>query len=158
MRLPLTSVSTHPISPVMEQLANLRELLRMAAEDHAAINAGMDSFRRMLTGDLPQDASREFDDLKFLFRDKLPRHFAYEEQKIFPLLVADNPSKEVSRLILELKEEHQRLLVDVRWLNLELSSLSQMQSVGEARTECFDFFNRLKDHASKEDELFRLVS
>jgi iron-sulfur cluster repair protein YtfE (RIC family) len=142
----------------MEAQLELRELLRMAAEDHAAFNAGMDSFRRMLTGDPTPDASREFDDLKFLFRDKLPKHFAYEEEKIFPLLLADNPSTEVSRLILELKVEHQRLLVEVRWLNLELSSLSQMQAISEARTECFDFFNHLKDHASKEDELFRLVS
>jgi hypothetical protein len=142
----------------MEPVPDRLELFRMAMTDHNIIEAGMQSFRRMLSGTPPKHAPKEFDDLALLFRNMLPKHFAFEEEKIFPLLLADNPSEEVSRLILELKEEHKQLLVEIKGLPLELSSHSQRQSVGMTWMEFVGFFDRQQKHASKEDELFRLVT
>ena len=142
----------------MERAPDHKDLFHTVEADHRIIQAGIDSFRRMSTGDSPQDKAKEISNLKLLLTDMLPKHFAYEEEKIFPLFLADNPSKDVSRLILELKEEHKRLLIEVGDLSAELSSRNLMQNLGVLWMDCLALFNRLSIHASKEDELFRLFS
>jgi iron-sulfur cluster repair protein YtfE (RIC family) len=137
---------------------NRKDLFRTTEADHRIIEASINSFRRMSNGDSPQDAPKEIDALKLFLTDMLPKHFAYEEEKIFPLLLADNPSENIMRLILELKEEHKRLLVELGDLSVELSSRNLMQNTGVLWMDCLALFNRLRIHASKEDKLFRLVS
>ena len=142
----------------MQNTPEREDLFRTAEADHRIIRTSIDSFRRLSTVGSPEIKAKEISDIKWLLTDLLPQHFAYEEANIFPLFLADNPSKNVSRLILDLKEEHKHLLVEVADLSEELSSRDLMQNLGVLWMDCLALLNRLSLHASKEDELFRLIS
>ena len=83
-------------------------------------------------------------------------HFAYEEEHLFPALLAISANSSTVSLVCELREEHQSLLAIADQLDAALavatpSSLNELLAVIEP--EFARFFDDLQRHASKEDKL-----
>ena len=130
----------------------------MAASDHSIITNATEAVRTMFSGGFPEAAPMEIDFIKSVFTAKLPAHFADEEDRLFPRILAGKPSKEVAQLIMDLKEDHRRLLIEARALNWELCCRNLMPRTNQLHTDCLDFLADLEKHVSKEDELYRLLS
>jgi len=130
------------------------ESLRSVLNDHEMLEQFIDSFNRLFASGattIPMDAvaaTREFS-------QKLTGHFAYEEQHIFPALLATMSSADAARLIAELREEHDELERKAKRLNKMLSPANlASQNVRSLRMAMQDLGDQMERHSAKENELF----
>lgn len=130
------------------------ESLRSVLNDHEMLEEFIDGFNRLFaTGatTIPPDAA----DTTREFSQKLTGHFAYEEQHIFPALMATLSSADAAQLISELREEHDELEKKAKQLNKMLSPANLAdQNVKSLRLAMQDLGDQMQRHSAKENELF----
>ena len=80
------------------------QYLLAAAADHEILTQGVASFRNLFVGEHGADASQEFAALHHLLGQKLTEHFTYEEEQVFPSLLADRPTDAVAKTIAQLRQ------------------------------------------------------
>jgi iron-sulfur cluster repair protein YtfE (RIC family) len=132
------------------------QYLLVAAADHEMLSHAVGNFRRLFAGERPADAVQEFAALRRLLNQKLVDHFRYEDQWVFPALLADQPPAAVVQLIAELRQEHGSLLLEAQALDALLAHATLATCTGELWSALLDFFEDLLKHTVKEDNLFRL--
>ena len=131
-----------------------REYLAIAASDHEVLSAYGARVKKMLTSESPQYLEKQIADIKLLLNQKLVNHFAFEEEHVFPALLAANLGESASRLLSTLPEDHKALLAEVSRLNEMLSDQQLVsQRAGELRKALLEFLRNLETHTSQEDEL-----
>ena len=127
-----------------------------AAADHEFLARTIESCRRLFTGDQQTDITKEFDGLRHLLVKKLPEHFSYEEQLVFPALLADQPPATLANTIVDLCEEHVALLLEAKILKAMLGHGTLKSCTTQLWNKMLDFFQMLEQHAAKEDALYQL--
>lgn len=130
------------------------EILGSAQADHELLFLGIENFRKLFAGVRPSDAAQQFASIQQLITKKIAEHFADEEDRIFPLLLAGNPTEKESQTIAELCEEHATFLATAQWLNALLQRTNLAKCKGELWTALRDFLTGLEKHIAKEDQLF----
>ena len=130
------------------------ESLRSVLNDHEMLEEFIGGFNRLFAfgaTTIPReaaDATREFS-------QKLIGHFAYEEQHIFPALLARLSGPDVVQVISELREEHDDLEKRAKQLSKMLSATNLAdQNANSLRKAMEDLGERMQRHSAKENELF----
>jgi len=130
------------------------EILGNVQADHELLSLSIENFRSLFTGFRPPDAAQQFADIQQLITKKLSNHFADEEQRIFPLLLASNPTAEEEQAIADLCQEHATFLATAHNLNALLQTVNLARCKGELWSAMRKFLADLEKHAAKEDRLF----
>ena len=131
------------------------QYLLAAAADHEILTQGVASFRNLFVGEYGTNAAQEFAALHHLLGQKLTEHFAYEEEQVFPSLLADRPTDSVAKTISELRREHITLSQVASNLNERLTHRTLTTCTGELWMALLHFFELLVAHIAKEAKLFR---
>ena len=130
------------------------EILGNVQADHDLLFLSIENFRSLFTGSRPPDAAQQFADIQQLITKKLANHFIDEEQRIFPLLLASNPTTEEEQAIADLCQEHATFLTTAQRLDALLQPVNLAKCKGELWSEMRKFLADLEKHAAKEDRLF----
>ena len=130
------------------------KFVNLATADHVILSATIESFRRLFAQQYQTNAEAEFEVLRRLLSQKVPEHFAYEDEHVFPSLLNDRPPAYEVRLINELQLEHVTLLQMMRALNTKLASRTATNISGDLWVAMLDFIDALARHTAKEDVLF----
>jgi iron-sulfur cluster repair protein YtfE (RIC family) len=142
------------VSPEQQRLQHLL----ISAADHEILSHSIECFRRLFAGERSLNAAAEFTAIKRLLNEKLPEHFAYEDQHVFPALLAGNPPPPVVEQIMALTCEHTALLDEARRLNALLARSNLATCTGELWMALLDFFEGLEKHSANEDALMMTLS
>ena len=118
----------------------------------------MENVHSLFTGKRPADATQQFANIRLLIDEKIPAHFATEEEQVFPLLRAENQSIHVAQAIAELCQEHVTLLQEAQRLSALLRKRTVNTCTGELWMGLMDFCSAVYRHAVKEDQLFQLFN
>ena len=146
----MATLSLTPL-PVRSQRS---EILGNIQADHELLFLSIENFRRLFTGFRPPDAAQQFIDIQQLITKKISDHFADEEKRIFPLLLAGRPTAEEEQTIADLCQEHATFLTAAQQLNALLQQVNLAKCKGELWSAIRDFLTALGKHAAKEDRLF----
>ena len=138
----------------MSPQSDRSQFLELAQTEHVLLALSIWNFRRLFTGDRPPDAAQQFTDIQQFITQKLAGHFADEESRIFPVLLADHPWQMESQVLAELRQDHMRLLTKARQLNALLHRINLAKCTGELWTALRDFLADMEQHVAKEDQLF----
>ena len=65
----------------------LAQIKRVAQVDHEILSSACESLRRMKEGVYSAEAAKEFTNFNRFITDRIVRHFAYEEEHLFPALL-----------------------------------------------------------------------
>jgi hemerythrin-like domain-containing protein len=87
-------------------------------------------------------------------------HFAFEESRVFPQLLAQEPAPATRRTVEELVDEHKAMMGQVRRLRRRMQGIRAPGSArdSERLEQSFrDFLQVLQAHAIKEDNLLLAV-
>ena len=135
-----------------------REHLVIAVSDHEMLTAYLEHFRKLFADWPPKDVTETVFALKQLLNQRLVNHFAHEEAHVFPALLGAGLGEATAASVARLLADHQAMMVDVRRLNGMLSNQELFRDhPTELRLTMLDFFERLQEHASREDEMFRAL-
>jgi len=130
------------------------ESLRLVLNDHEMLEEFIDGFNRLFASGTTT-ISKEVADETREFSQKLIGHFAYEEQHIFPALLASMPGSDVAQIISELREDHDELERRAKQLSKMLSPANLAgQNVNSLRVAMRDLGDQMERHSAKENELF----
>ena len=144
-----------PLSLTPQAVRSQRsEILGNTQADHELLSLSIENFRRLFTGFRPPDAAQQFVDIQQLITKKISEHFADEEKRIFPLLLAGTPTAEEEQAIADLCQEHATFLSAAQQLNALLQQVNLAKCKGELWSAMRDFLTALAKHAAKEDRLF----
>ena len=131
------------------------QALQQARADHVQLALGIWNFRRLFKGASPADATQQFAEIQMFITDRIVPHFSDEELRIFPVLLAANPTAEETRIITELIEEHIILQAEIQQLHGLLDKMTLTKCKGELWSLLRNFFAILEKHVAKEDRLFQ---
>jgi iron-sulfur cluster repair protein YtfE (RIC family) len=127
-----------------------------AQADHKYISVCAQNFQKLLAHDRLADADQQFADIQQLIEVDVKEHFTHEETRVFPVLLKRNLGEAVTRLILELQQEHIPLLARAKQLN----DLLHHRKLAYCSTELWmiiaNFLTDFQKHANKEEFLFAL--
>jgi iron-sulfur cluster repair protein YtfE (RIC family) len=125
-----------------------------ALNDHELLEEFIENFDRLFSNGvatIPKKAAAAARQ----FSQKLIGHFAYEEEHIFPALLATLSGADVVPLISELRDEHNELEKKAKQLNKMLSAVSLTdQDVNSLRKVMQSLGDQMQRHSAKENELF----
>ena len=130
------------------------QVFGIAQADHELLSQAARNVHGLFRGDCPPDAAQQFAEIKQLITAKMAEHFAYEENQVFPMLLADPADPQLVQLVTELRTEHAALLAAGQRLSRQLHQRSLTKCTGELWTALLDFFTDLLHHSAKEDQLF----
>ena len=131
----------------------LAQFKSIAQADHEIILFGIGNFRRLFTGTQSPDAPADFAGVQRLLAEKILKHFAYEENQLFPALLEISPAQKTMQAIGDLCQEHTRLSERAQQLSALVGQRNLTNCTGQLWTAMMDFFNDLEKHAAKEDAL-----
>ena len=134
------------------------QALNLARADHVQIALGIFNFRQLFKGARPVDASQQFAEIQHFITQKVTEHFADEERRIFPVVMANKPLPKEIQIITELCAEHEQMLAQAQKLHGQLQRVNLAKCRGELWTALRDFLAALEKHAAKEDRLFESFS
>ena len=134
------------------------QALNLARADHVQLALGIFHFRRLFKGASPVDAPQQFAEIQHFITKKVAEHFADEERRIFPVVMANRPLPQEIKAITELCAEHEQMLAQAQKLQEQLQRATLAKCKGELWTALRDFFAALEKHAAKEDRLFESFS
>jgi len=134
------------------------QILQVAQADHVLLSLSIWNFRRLFTGARPPEAAQQFAEIQQFITKKIFAHFADEESRVFPLMLADDPGKPTSKVIAELRAEHATLLTKAHRLNALLARCSLNKCKGEHWSALRSFLTDMEKHVAKEDQLFALFT
>ena len=129
-------------------------ILGSVIADHELLALNIKSFRRLFMGVRTPDATQQFADIQHLITQKISEHFADEENRVFPLLLAAFPGATESQIIADLSQEHADLLAKAEQLNAQFHRVNLTKCTGEIWAAMRDFFTNFESHAAREDQLF----
>ena len=130
------------------------ESLRSVLNDHEMLEQFIEGFNRLFARGATTISRKAADEMRE-FSQKLIGHFAYEEQHIFPALLAAMSSADAAQLISELREEHDELEKRAKQLNKMLSAANHAdQNVKSLRMAMEGLGDQMARHSAKENELF----
>ena len=136
----------------------LREYFESNASDHKMLAAYGRLVKQIFIAESPEYLEKQIVDIKLFLNQKLVDHFAFEEQHLFPALLAANLGESTARLVAALQEDHRPLLVEAGRLNELLSDQKLVTGrAGELQTALVGFLTALQKHNSQEDELSRTL-
>jgi hemerythrin-like domain-containing protein len=123
--------------------------------DHEILSQYIESFNKLCATNCGTNDRQAANVVKTIINQWLVAHFAYEEQRIFPALLAARPSAKFSQRIANLQAEHKSLLQHARRLDQLLGKPNRGGSHRDVlRKSMLDFVNRLQRHSASEDEMF----
>jgi iron-sulfur cluster repair protein YtfE (RIC family) len=125
------------------------QYLLVVAGDHEIINQAVENFRKLFTDDSLANSPKEIAALRQILAVKVPHHFTYEEELVFPTIVAEQP--ELATQIASLRKDHAKILKETARLEKLLTGSSCTAEVWSA---LLDMFAALQKHTDKEDKLF----
>jgi iron-sulfur cluster repair protein YtfE (RIC family) len=125
--------------------------------EHIILSHGIETVRRLFRGDRPPDAEEQFASIQRLITGKIVEHLAFEEDRLFPLLLAGNPSETTIQMIAALRHEHDTLLKRVQQLQPLLHHCSITKCTGALWMALLDFVTDVGKHIAKEELLFELL-
>ena len=134
------------------------QAMDLARTDHVQLALGIFNFRRLFKGASPVDAPQQFAEIQHFITKKIAEHFADEERRIFPVVMASRPLPPEIKAITELCAEHEQLLAQAQKLHEQLQGMTMAKCKGELWTALRDFLTALEKHAAKEDRLFESFS
>lgn len=134
------------------------QALNLARADHVQLALGIFHFRRLFKGARPVDAPQQFAEIQHFITKKIAEHFADEERRIFPVVLASQPTPQETQTITELCAEHEQMLAQAQQLHGQLQRVTIAKCKGELWTTLRDFLAALEKHAAKEDRLFQSFS
>jgi len=134
------------------------QVLSKARADHEIFASAMESIHRLFNGSPAPDATQQFANIQQLITEKIPQHFAYEEKHVFPSLAAENPNENVAHIVSELCQDHGRLLEAAQRLRPLLDQRNPVNYTNELWPVLLEFISDLFNHATKEDQLFKLFT
>jgi iron-sulfur cluster repair protein YtfE (RIC family) len=137
----------------METKPRHNQYILAAAGDHEVLSQAIDNFRKLFSGKEMNSTSPEVAKLMWLLGTKLPHHFSYEEEQVFPSLVVEQPQTKPS--IDVLCREHAVMLKEAKRLHKLLSSPDLAKHEAEIWSAMLDLFAELQKHTGQEDKLFK---
>jgi len=94
-------------------------------------------------------------EIKRFIQRQILAHFAYEEERIFPMLLHGHPVAETFGLVEGLLHDHTRLVKEakrlIKWLETDKLDAAKQKSLRRAFQE---FGRHLEQHAARENEWF----
>ena len=129
------------------------QVFKVVTADHLVLSAAIENFRRMFMGEHPAVTPQDFANIQRLLAERIVEHFAYEDQTVFPAMLAHCSSPETAKLIAELSQEHVKLAKETERISARLASLNIAKCSGQLWTTTLDFLTVLTQHAAKEEEL-----
>ena len=139
----------------MNETAPHLPVLNVAQADHEILSKAIRNVRKLFIGDHPPDAAHQFNILRQLLTKKIAEHFADEENRLFPALLATEAGPKIAPILAELQQDHVQLLAEAQRLNTLLQDRTIAQRTGESWTALLDFFTVFEKHVAKEDRLFQ---
>ncbi len=134
---------------------NLIDTMRRAEADHEILELYIESFHKMFSRSSGKVIRAATQAARLFLNQKVVDHFAYEEQRIFPVLLENNPGQEICERIEQLRRDHQRLLRDARKIDHLLCREEAAYNRADLlRKSMVKFFHDLETHAAVENELF----
>ena len=131
------------------------ELLKIAIPDHKFLVTYSDLVNQLFAGGAARQMRETVNKFRSHIQENLLEHFALEDDHVFPALEAARPGEMVSQLLVELRADHELLRAEARQLEHLLSCDSGAGCPSAAlRCAILKFVSNLRDHASKEHELF----
>lgn len=139
----------------MGKRQHLSQSLNRVMADHEILSHYVEHFNEMFADGSARNLREEIAAIKQILNEKVPAHFAFEEEHIFPGLLAAIPSRETSDAVSILREEHALLRERAEQLNQMLSDENPDGNLSDTlRHALLDFLANLERHAAKENVLF----
>lgn len=141
----------------MDSITYRQEVQGIAKAGHKILSLDIKNLRRMFIDDHPSHAAPRYAVLQILLSLKMEKNFENEENRVFPLLVANSHSNKATKLIIELVQEHEQLLFKAQDLNSLFVHGDINECRGELWKEMLDFLDHMQKHVTKEEKLFELL-
>ncbi len=129
--------------------------MRRIVEYHEAISEYVEDFGEALAILYKTQPSNKTTAMEDFFKRNVIAHFAFEEERIFPIVRAAAQSEEITALVEELVAEHGEMLKDVREF-LKLAAENKYPLDRDAQKKLYTLGKSATDallrHAAKEDE------
>lgn len=134
---------------------NRENLLKVAQADHESILSVTENVFRFIGCPDSPDAAKEFHTTQRLINEVLGNHFTYEENQLFPSLLAHNSDAQTTQVIAKLRQEHTSLLEQARLFSEKFAG---GYNLDERRDELWQttthLVSALENHVAKEERLF----
>jgi iron-sulfur cluster repair protein YtfE (RIC family) len=137
----------------MDYAANSRQMMMVGA-DHEILGQAIEEVRRYMFDENVQNWQTELSAFLALVNERLPRHFRYEDETVFPSILAKDTSAFTTQIIQCLNEQHQDLLKDLDQLNALMTTLDQDDPTDVVWRRMQEFIDDLNDHSALEDYFF----
>ena len=132
-------------------------VLQLAVEDHEIISKLTEAISRMFASKSEAGLKKAIQAITKLTNQKVLKHFAYEEAKVFAPLLADRPDRKTIKLVTVLEAEHKSLLQQIRRLERTLTTRSLPGQASVLWKALMRFLDKFEDHANKENEFFHFL-
>ena len=154
------AVSVH--IPAAKAHATLTEVqaFQQAVEDHRFLSEYVANVRQSAALFSEPHPQRRIAALKGFLAEHVVGHFAFEEQQVFPQLLARERDPATRQAVAELADEHQSMLATVRTLRRMMRTAEasgSARSLARLEQSFRDFLHVLQVHAVKEDNILLAV-
>ena len=137
----------------MDISANSRQLA-MVAVDHAFLAEAVTNLRQYMLDGRPENWRPQIEAFLAQASERLSRHFRYEEQIVFPVVLEKDESEVTVATIAGLKEGHRELLEDLEVLNVLFKSPQLDRDSADFWKHLQEFIDDLQEHTVREDYFF----
>lgn len=132
-------------------------VLQLAVEDHEIISQLTEAISRMFGSKSEAGLKKAIQSITRLTNQKILKHFAYEETKVFVPLLASRPGRKTVTLVAKLKAEHKSLLKQVQRLEGKFAKRTLPGEASLLWKELMRFLDKFEDHANTENEFFHFL-